>query len=108
MKCAPLMLSAIVVAALASPSLAQVSEADRLARCQNNQARIDELQRGLDSDASYMSDEELARTRTAMMSARLIRDDTSKIMATGNFDDHDVQALWVQLRSISVGLHVRT
>jgi len=49
---------------------AQVSEQDRQARCANNQARIDELQGQLKDDPDYLPEDEIARRRAGLKSAR--------------------------------------
>ncbi len=102
MKRTPLLLCMVV--AFTTPSLAQMSEADRLARCANNQARIDALQHWLDGDKTYMSDEELARARTRMMSARKIEVETVRTRATLTNDA--TLALWTRLQGMNRGLHI--
>lgn len=70
MKLGSLLLSFIAFVALASPSLAQVSEADRLARCQNNQERISALENEIKNSNDLMTVEQLARARADLLSAR--------------------------------------
>ena len=70
MKLGSLLVSVIAVAVLASPSFAQVSEADRLARCQNNQTRIDALENEIKNSDDLMTVEQLARARADLLSAR--------------------------------------
>lgn len=60
----------LAVVSLSFAARAQVSEQDRQARCANNQARVDELQGRLKDDPDYLPDDEIARRRAGLKSAR--------------------------------------
>ncbi len=67
----------------AQPALAQIDEADRIARCRNNQAALAQLEA---TRGSYATDEQIARARTALVAMR-------RLESQMNANTEDIESL---------------
>lgn len=71
----------LLALATAQPAFAQIDEADRLERCRNNRAALAQLET---TRASYATEEQIARARTAMVSIRRLQAEFEKNRAEAN------------------------
>jgi hypothetical protein len=77
----------LALAAMTSGAAAQISDQDRLSRCENNRARMLEIQAAWPRGPRGWSDEQLARARRAMPTFRIYHDRAFRLSGDAQRED---------------------